>query len=893
MRHIGAASCLLVFMILALVVVPVRAYSASIDWQDSQCWQTGQLGSESSACENAAAPNFLATHMVDNYKLEDTSGAEEYKLPTSGQYCSYRGISETLDQPEGDAAFANVPSPASDYQEGNGDGNICASWASSGELNEWGLQIDNSEAKPCADIDPRLRCGMERYISLDGQELNDRPWASYFGDPQLRIYNAIEPLLFQPKSGGGWGYLCPVLEDRKTGDILELCLEEWRSFAGSEWQYQHVAECKAANADFEHNIDKIVLPLGNTEEFLNGFGEPIESLSGASGFETTVGVARLEELVKLDNGPYREKEKSESDPAQRLDEPELGYGCGRDSSTTASEWALIGVSNGIEEWGGAEEAQTKLFGSVVSTVFEPLPIEISPETPAKLTEHEATLTGTLNPYGFPTKYVVEYGLDELEEHSTAETTVESTGTKAVPITATLTGLSPGQFYHYIIKAYHYEAGTERLTDITYGPEGIFGTNVPSCGGSNITGQGASLQKIAQEYWTKDFNTSSAKTACSGSQGSKGVPKVTYDSTSSGVGLASWGAEGRLEGTPAGFREGNAFIGTDEPPNEAQIANIEAQESTPTVDTLLTIPVAQESIAIVVDLPSGCTANSTPAAGRLALTDASLEGIFAGTTKTWGKLVEENPGDTITGTGCTEEPIRPVVREDQSGTTHILKRFLGLIATASLATADGDKSWNQLSEGELNTVWPTAADAKTSTGMGGGEEAHTVLTTPGSIGYVNLAEARAQGFAPATATTFWVELQRDKAKILSYADPSTNGDDAPTADANCKKTEYLVGNGTSQSFPPGGSTQPWNEVTAALESKTYPLCGLSYDLAFTNYSLLPGNSTDAAEMTVSNYLKFVVNKTGGQAVLNEDHDYVALPADVELQAAAAGALEIGF
>ncbi len=41
----------------------------------------------------------------------------------------------------------------------------------------------------------------------------------------------------------------------------------------------------------------------------------------------------------------------------------------------------------------------------------------------------------------------------------------------------------------------------------------------------------------------------------------------------------------------------------------------------------------------------------------------------------------------------------------------------------------------------------------------------VLTTPGSIGYVNLAEARTSGFAPATTTTFWVELlDRDKPNL---------------------------------------------------------------------------------------------------------------------------------
>ncbi len=889
MRHISLRSSFgLLFMVLVFAVAPGRAYSATTVWQDNQCWQTGQLGSESSACENAAAPNFLATHMLD-----DLGGPEEqFKLAASGQYCSYSGIKDSLTRQEEAALFTNVPSPPGDYQEGDGNGNVCAAWASPGEIIEWGLQLDNHEGTEheCADL--RQRCGMARYVSLDGQGLNDRPWASYFGNPELRIYNAIEPLLFQPHSGGGWGYACPVLEDRTTGDILELCLEEWRDFVSSEWRYQHIAECRAAYSGFEHNVNKIVLPLDNTSEFINAFGEPIESLSGALAFETWVGRSRLEELVKLDDDSFKEKTEVESEQDVRPHEPELGYGCGRASSTNPAEWALIGVSNGIEEWGGAETAQTKLLGSFLATSFEPLPIEISPATITGITEHEAGVSFTLNPYGFPTKYAVQYGVTGIEEHTTAETTAESTGTKAVPMGTTLTGLSSGQVYHYRVKAFHYEAGTERITDVTYGPEGTFSTSRTQCAGENVTGQGASLQKTAeQEVWTKDFNTSSAKTACSGSQGSKGLPKVSYVSSSSGTGLVSWGAEGTLEGTPDGFGAGNAFVATDEPPNETQIAHIESHESSPTEGSLLTIPVAQESIAIVVDLPSGCSANSTAAEGRLALSDASLQAVFAGTVKTWGKLVEENPVDTIKGVGCAEDPIRPVVREDQAGTTHILKRFLGLISTASLTTAGGGKTWNELSEGKLNTVWPTAANVKVSSGMGDGEEAHTVLTTPGSIGYVNLAEARVKGFAPATATTFWVVLQRDKSRIIAYAEPSADGDTAAVSNANCKSTLYLVGNGTTLTFPPPSATSAWNEVTSSLESKTYPLCGLTYDLAFTKYSLLPSNATNAEETTVSNFLDFVVNSTAGQALI-AGHDYLALPSSAAIKAVE-GASKIGF
>ncbi len=687
--------------------------------------------------------------------------------------------------------------------------------ASPGEIIEWGLQLDNQKSTEheCADL--RERCGMARYVSLDGQELNNRPWASYFGNPELRIYNAIEPLLFQPREGGGWGSACPVLEDRITGNILELCLEEWRDFVSSEWRYQHIAECKVAHSGFEHNVDKIVLPLGNTAEFIGPFGEPVENLSGAEGFETWVGRSRLEELVRLDNEPFTEKAELEPDQDLRPNEPELGYGCGRASSTNPAEWALIGVSNGIEEWGGAEEQardQRLLPGAISQRSSNPSRSRSRPTRRPYSRTQKRRWTGTVNPFGFPTKYVVQYGAAAVEEHTTAETTLESTGTSPV--------------------------GTRHLA--LTGAVARAGLSLPRRGVPLRTWQrkahrhqlwpGRELQHHRcalcrrEHHWT-GLLAPEARTAGSLDerlqhlQREKGLQRIAglQRSTESHVrlgeqraGLTSWGAEGKLEGTPHGFGEGNAFIGTDEPPNATQIAHIEAEETTPTTESLLTIPVAQESIAIVVDLPSGCSATSTPAPGRLELSDASLQGIFAGTLKTWGHLVEENPGDAITGAGCAAAPIVPVVREDQSGTTHILKRFLGLISTASLATTQGSETWNELSEGKLNTAWPTAAAVKTAGGTGGTAEAHTVLTTPGSIGYVNLAEARTSGFAPATTTTFWVELQdRDKPNLHADAEPSTNGDVAQAADANCAKTDYLVGNGATETFPPPDAASPWN------------------------------------------------------------------------------------
>jgi hypothetical protein len=420
-----------------------------------------------------------------------------------------------------------------------------------------------------------------------------------------------------------------------------------------------------------------------------------------------------------------------------------------------------------------------------------------------------------------------------------------------------------------------------------------------CSGVNIGGQGSSLQKVVQlNFWNPGFNTSTDKFACSGVQGTKAKPTVVYNADGSGAGINSWGAKtGTPEGAVNGFGAANGYVGTDEPPNAEQITNIESNTSPVTKNTLMTIPVAQESIAIVFHLPAGCSATSTVAPGRLVVSNATLEGIYAGTIKTWGSFTEG--GDAVTGAGCSTDTITPVARFDQSGQTHIFKQYLNLIDTGTLETASGSETWGQLSEGNLNTTWPTAAGVIKPPAKGGGEVIKLVAATAGSVGYANLAEARANAsFVPPTGganqATFWGELQNGSkgkgAKVVpTFQDPATNGDVAAIGDANCKKTAYT--NNEGKPFPPPAVTAPWNNVTTSVTEKSYTLCGLTYILAFTKYSLLPG-TTAAETETVKDYLQYVVDKKGGQAAILTA-DYLGLPKGAVDTDAIGGAAAIGF
>ncbi len=401
------------------------------------------------------------------------------------------------------------------------------------------------------------------------------------------------------------------------------------------------------------------------------------------------------------------------------------------------------------------------------------------------------------------------------------------------------------------------------------------------------GAGSSLQFEAQVVWDPAFNANKA-----------GCPlpeKIEYIKSSSGKGLAKWKTE-KLFGEIG-------FVGTDNTVNATEKSEVEAEVDPGQASKVLTIPVLQGAVAIPVNLPANCKATSSVAAGRLALDQSTLEGIFKGDITTW-KQVTEAPGtgnklEDEGGTCETESPISVVVRKDKSGTTHIFKKFLNEIDPAVLTTEAGSRTWAQLAEGDEadNLGWPTAAKVVHAAEESGTGLLKEVAAKPGSIGYANLADARNVangGFTGQSPQRFWVELEashkekKGEIKSRKYTDPATNGDVAASAESNCKKTVYRDEGGT---FPPPSAEAPWNEVTASTTSKTYALCGLTYDLVLTNYSAYAthgGNEKEA--QVVKDFEEFVLSKKGGETVI-KGHDYLALPKGAVLANALAGVAKI--
>jgi ABC-type phosphate transport system substrate-binding protein len=396
-----------------------------------------------------------------------------------------------------------------------------------------------------------------------------------------------------------------------------------------------------------------------------------------------------------------------------------------------------------------------------------------------------------------------------------------------------------------------------------------------CEGPNIEGSGAVLQARAQqEVWDPQFNVSGNVRACNGSQGNLAKPTVAFTATSNGMALKSWGAEG---GT-ANFGLGNAFIAVDQPANPLQLAQIASQGEAVSAQT---IPVAQVAVAIVMHLPSNCTATSTTAgaAGRLVLGNEELEKIFRHRILNWTEITAG--GDALTGAECFS-PITRVVRQDAAGVTSILKHYLYEIEQAPVA---GALTWNELAEGFSNNVtWPEEGEGLIR-GSGDTGVLSQVASTPGTIGYVNLAAARANAnFVPpgggSAKPTFWAMLQNNGlASAGTFADPSGNKDLAAKQKANCGNVAYV--NGFGAAGPPASTEEAWNEVSSKTTEPKYTLCGLTYDMALTKYSAFPGTTTGEAR-SVFDFLRFVVRNggtagnRGGQSLINENHDYAKLP-----------------
>jgi phosphate transport system substrate-binding protein len=228
----------------------------------------------------------------------------------------------------------------------------------------------------------------------------------------------------------------------------------------------------------------------------------------------------------------------------------------------------------------------------------------------------------------------------------------------------------------------------------------------------LNGSGSSFQNTFQQAAIQAF-----KSVQSGMT-------VNYNSVGSGTGRTNLAA-GVVN-----------FAGSDSPIPDKEKANFKGK-------TVLYYPVLLSPIAIAYNL-SGVT--------NLKLTASVIAQIFSGKITNWNNsaITAINPGVTL-----PNQAITPAVRSDSSGTTQNFALFLDTAAPSdwSLGTASTVK-------------WPSNARAGAqNTGV-----AQIVKSTPGAIGYVDYADAKASGLTVASVQN----------KDGNYIAPSTAGASASAA-----------------------------------------------------------------------------------------------------------------
>jgi phosphate transport system substrate-binding protein len=256
-----------------------------------------------------------------------------------------------------------------------------------------------------------------------------------------------------------------------------------------------------------------------------------------------------------------------------------------------------------------------------------------------------------------------------------------------------------------------------------------------------------------------------------------------------------------------------FAGSDSPIPAAEQAGFRGK-------TVLYFPVVTGPVTLSYHL-SGVR--------KLELSAPVIAGIFEGQIKTWNDpaIEADNPGASLPAT-----PITLAVRSDSSGTTANFTNFLVKAAGSAWTLGSGS-----------TITWPTSSRAAS----GNSGVAQIVKSTPGAIGYVDYATAKAAGLTFASV----------KNKDGNYVAPS------PASAALAASQVTVMPNETFSAVWAGGTG-------------SYPITYQSWDLVYAKQP----NAHDAKMLRA--YIGYLLG--AGQELLPQ-LGYAPLPSSIDQQAQA--------
>lgn len=279
-----------------------------------------------------------------------------------------------------------------------------------------------------------------------------------------------------------------------------------------------------------------------------------------------------------------------------------------------------------------------------------------------------------------------------------------------------------------------------------------GGKSPSTGGGasgngvKLQGAGASFPAPLYTKWFKSFGSTQS-----------GV-QVDYQSVGSGSGVKS------VIDRTVDFGASDAAM-SDEEMGRVQ-------------DGVQLIPMTAGSIVIVYNLPE---------VNGLKLSRKAYTDIFLGKIKKWNDLQisKENKGINL-----PDKPINVIVRADSSGTSFVFTKHLSAISPEFQKTVGVNKMPN----------WPTGTKSKGNEGV-----TASLMTTPGSMGYVEYGYAKSQNLQAA-------QLENKSGKYVS-ADTASG----QAALASAQLPENLIGWNTD---PDGAAAYPIVTYTWQIFYKKY-------------------------------------------------------------------------
>jgi phosphate transport system substrate-binding protein len=215
-----------------------------------------------------------------------------------------------------------------------------------------------------------------------------------------------------------------------------------------------------------------------------------------------------------------------------------------------------------------------------------------------------------------------------------------------------------------------------------------------------------------------------------------------------------------------------YAGSDSPIPSSEQANFNGK-------TVLYFPDVIAPVTVSYNLPS---------VKNLKLSAPVIAGIFQAKIKTWNNsaIAADNPGVSLPNTAITIAR-----RSDSSGTTQNFSQFL--------VNASGD-GWTLGTSSTIN--WPATSRG----GNGNGGVASIIKSTPGAVGYVDYADAKASGLTFASI----------KNQTGNYVSPSVSSASAAASQATVKPDLTF-----SAIWAPGASSYPITAQSWILVYQTQP------------------------------------------------------------------------